>query len=175
MSEDQKKPSSVEVIVPPNPLINRVTVTGTGSVDLTPVERAEQALEQLSVAFDEWIIEEVATLLKARDLVHAEGLTEHAHEKLYLAAHDLKGQAETYGYPLIAKVSSTLCMLLDATTNRTLIPLDIIDHHVNAVGKMVSMKMKSADHPHGLAVSNKLYQVVSEFAEHESKKQQQSG
>jgi len=173
MPENQKRHTSARVIVPPNPLMERVTITGSGQIDLAPVERAEQALKQLAVAFDGWLVNEVAALSEARDLVRAKGLTQSSGEKLYLASHDLKGLAETYGYPLIARVCSTLCLLLDAATQRDLIPLEIIDHHVNAVRKMMRMKMKAGNHPQGVAVANRLHEVVSEFARHEYKKRQQ--
>jgi len=173
MSGNQKRQETAQVIVSPNPLMERVTITGSGEIDLAPVQRAEQALKQLSVAFDGWLANEVAALSAARDLVRTQGLTKSTGEKLYLAAHDLKGLAETYGYPLIARVCSTLCLLLDAATQKDLIPIEIIDHHVNAVRKMMLMKMKAGNHPQGVAVARRLNEVVSEFARHEAKKRQQ--
>jgi len=170
MSENQNHHTNARVIVPPNPLIERVTITGSGQVDLAPVQRAEQALKQLAVAFDGWLANEVEALSAARDVVRAQGLTKNTGGKLYLAAHDLKGLAETYGYPLIARVCSTLCLLLDAATQHDRIPIEIIDHHVNAVRKMMLMKMKAGNHPQGVAVANRLHDVVSEFARHEAKR-----
>ncbi len=170
MSENKQGDTQVEIIVPPNPLKSKVGVSGSGSLDFGPIERAEKALEQLSVEFDDWLSEEVDLLLLARDRVIEEGLTAETQAKLYLASHDLKGQAETYGYPLITRVCASLCKLLDTATQRSLIPAEIIDHHVNAVRNMMKYKMKSTKHPQGSAVTNKLIDVVLEFADFEDKK-----
>ncbi len=173
MSEPKKNETTLEVIVPPTCLRDRVKVTGSGPIDQAPVERAERALQQLSVAFDSWLQEEVATLTQARAQVRAQGLSEETRKELHRAAHDLKGQGETYGYPLITRVCSTLCKLLESATEPDLIPLEIIDHHVDAVRNMMKMKIKSDDHPQAAAVSNKLYEVVMEFASQEDEKRTQ--
>ena len=170
MSENQHSNSTAKFIVPPTTLRERVKITGSGPIDMAPIQRAERALEQLSVAFDGWLNEEVAALTEARAQVRAKGLTEDTRKELHRTAHDLKGQGETYGYPLITIVCATLCKLLESATELDLIPLDIIDHHVDAVRNMMKMKIKSDDHPQSLAVSNKLYDVVMEFVEHEEEK-----
>lgn len=169
MSED----TSVEMIDPPNTLKDKVPTKGTGSPDFTPVERAEKALDLMSVEFDDWLAEEVEKLLIARNLVTADGLNNDTFEKLYMASHDLKGQGETYGYPLITQVCASLCKLLDTAPQHSDIPADIIDHHVNTVRNMMKMKMKQADHPQGSAVANRLIDVVLEYADHEDKKKKE--
>ncbi len=173
MSKDKRKETTVEVIIAPGSLRDKVKVTGSGPIDTAPIQRAERALEQLSVAFDSWLTEEVEALTRARDVVRAKGLSEDTRKELHRAAHDLKGQGETYGYPLITIVCSTLCKLLESAIEPDLIPLDIINHHVDAVRNMEKMKIKSDDHPQSLAVSNRLYDVVIEFANHEDEKREQ--
>jgi len=173
MSKVEKRKTTVEVIVPPSCLRDRVKITGSGPIDLAPIQRAERALEQLSVAFDSWLIEEVTTLTKARDAVKVQGLSEATRKELHRAAHDLKGQGETYGYPLITHVCSTLCKLLETAIEPDLLPIDIIDHHVDAVRNMMKMKIKTGDHPQSVAVTNKLYDVVMEFADQEDEKRKQ--
>jgi len=169
MSKNASAKTTVEVIVPQGCLRDRVKVTGSGPMDMGPVEKAERALDQLSVAFDSWLIEEVDALTKARDEVHTHGLSEVTRKELHRAAHDLKGQGETYGYPLITHVCSTLCKLFETAIDPDLIPIDIIDHHVDAVRNIMKMKVKTTDHPKSLAVVNKLYDVVMEFSDHEDK------
>jgi len=172
MSENRRKETTDELVIAPGSLRDKVKVTGSGPVDTGPIERAERALEQLSVAFDSWLKEEVGALTKARDAVREQGMSEETRKELHRAAHDLKGQGETYGYPLITSVCSTLCKLLESALKPDLIPLDIIDHHVDAVRNMMNMKIKTNDHPQSVAVSNKLYDVVIEFANREDKKRE---
>jgi len=173
MSENKRKDTTVELIIAPGSLRDKVKVTGNGPVDTAPIERAERALEQLSVAFDGWLKEEVDALTKAREAVRAQGLSEETRKELHRTAHDLKGQGETYGYPLITLVCSTLCKLLESALEPDLIPVDIIDNHVDAVRNMMKMKIKTNDHPQSVAVSDKLYDVVIEFANCEDQKREQ--
>jgi len=173
MSKNKPKDTTVELIIAPGSLRDKVKVTGSGPIDTAPIERAERALEQLSVAFDGWLKEEVDTLIKAREAVRSRGLYEETRKELHRAAHDLKGQGETYGYPLITSVCSTLCKLLESALEPDLIPLDIIDHHVDAVRNMMKLKIKTSDHAQSVAVSNKLYDVVIEFANREDEIRQQ--
>ncbi len=167
MSKNEHKDTTVELIIAPGSLRDKVKVTGSGPVDTAPIERAERALQQLSVAFDGWLKEEVDALLKAREAVRSQGLSKETRTELHRAAHDLKGQGETYGYPLITSVCSTLCKLFESAREPDLIPVEIIDHHVDAVRNMMKMKIKTNDHPQSVAVSNKLYDVVIEFANRE--------
>ena len=164
------KDTSVEMIVPPNTLKDKVPVSGSGNPDMTTVERAEKALDLMSVEFDDWLAEEVERLLIARNLVQENGLNDATFEKLYMASHDLKGQGETYGYPLITQVCASLCKLLDTAPKHSDVPDDIIDHHVNTVRNMMKMKMKQADDPQGSAVANRLIDVVLEYADYVAKK-----
>ncbi len=173
MSRNKRKDTTVELIIAPGSLRDKVKVTGSGPVDTAPIERAERALEQLSVAFDGWLKEEVDALTNAREVVRSKGLYEETRKELHRAAHDLKGQGETYGYPLITSVCSTLCKLLESALEPDLIPLDIIDHHVDAVRNMMKMKIKTRDHAQSVAVSNKLYDVVIEFANREDEIREQ--
>jgi chemotaxis protein histidine kinase CheA len=167
MSKNASKNTTVEVIVPPGCLRDQVKITGSGPIDTSPIEKAERALDQLSVAFDSWLVEEVTSLTKARDAVHTQGLSPETRKELHRTAHDLKGQGQTYGYPLITHVCSTLCKLLETAIHPDLIPVDLIDHHVNAVRNIMKMKVKTTDHPKSLAVVNRLYDVVMEFSDRE--------
>jgi len=173
MSRNKRKDTTEELVIAPGSLRDKVKITGSGPVDTAPIERAERALEQLSVAFDGWLKEEVDALTDAREVVRSKGLYEETRKELHRAAHDLKGQGETYGYPLITSVCSTLCKLFESALEPDRIPLEIIDHHVDAVRNMMKMKIKTRDHAQSVAVSNKLYDVVIEFANREDKKREQ--
>src|SRR6185503_19347376 len=85
-----------EVITPENKL--RVAVTkGTPDQNIEdPVARAEKALAELSPQFASWMDAECHRLDQARsDLI--EDLTKANVDALFHAAHDIKGQAATFG------------------------------------------------------------------------------
>lgn len=170
MSDTDAKDSDVEIISPPNALKDKVPSTGKGEPDYGVVERAEKALGTMSVEFDDWLADEVEKLLSARAAVLAEGLSDATVENLYKASHDLKGTGETYGYPLISQVCTSLCTLLDSVPHPRAVPDGIIDHHVNAVRNMMKLEMKGPDDPQGSAVADKLLEVVLEYADYEEKK-----
>jgi HPt (histidine-containing phosphotransfer) domain-containing protein len=76
---------------------------------------------------------ECTRLEAARQVVKREGFTEKTHEKLFHAAHDIKGEAQTFGYPAVAGVANSLCRLLEHTPEISRIPVGLVDQHVDAV------------------------------------------
>ena len=61
------------------------------------------------------------------------GFTAANKEALFHAAHDIKGEAATFGYPVVAPAADSLCRLIEHTPDVTRIPLALVDQHVDAV------------------------------------------
>lgn len=120
-----------EVITPPHELRKAVAPAGAGEDD--PVARAEAALVQLSSEFAGWMQSECERLETARQDVGRQGFTERTHEALFRAAHDIKGEAATFGYPAAAGVAESLCRLLEHTPEIERIPIPLVSQHVDAV------------------------------------------
>jgi hypothetical protein len=120
-----------EVIVPPHELRKAVGPATNASDD--PVARAEAALAELSSEFGTWMEAECARLEAARQSVKRHGFTEKTHEALFHAAHDIKGEAHTFGYPAVAGVADSLCRLVEHTPEMSRIPIELVDQHVDAV------------------------------------------
>ena len=53
--------------------------------------------------------------------------------RLLRAAHDMKGQAATFNFPLIARVAGSLAKLIDDLPAEKELPLALVDAHVNAI------------------------------------------
>ncbi|HJY19035.1 MAG TPA: Hpt domain-containing protein, partial [Xanthobacteraceae bacterium] len=102
-----------EVITPSHELRKAVTPAGAGDDD--PVARAEAALVLLSCEFAAWMQSECERLEAARLDAARQGFTERTHDALFRAAHDIKGEAATFGYPAAAGVAESLCRLLEHT------------------------------------------------------------
>ena len=94
-----------EVITPPADLRKAVRTCRIGDDD--PVAGAEAALAQLSSEFDDWMHAECERL-EPRARTSAPGLYEKTHDDLFRAAHDIKGEAATFGFPPLA-ASPTAC------------------------------------------------------------------
>jgi chemotaxis protein histidine kinase CheA len=129
------KYSDHEVIVTPNRL--KKAVRRASPDDRDPIVDAEAALVELSAQFAGWMEDECAELDKARHLLHAEGDTEQARQRLFRAAHDIKGHGATFGYPMAADVADSLCRLIEDGADLSPAPFPVIDQCVDAVRAII--------------------------------------
>lgn len=163
-----------EIIEVQNTLKRKIKIKGMGNIDTAAIDRAEVALEQLSVHFEGWLNDEVNSLSHARDQVREHGLIRPYFDELFRVAHDVKGEGQTLGYPLATVIAASLCKLLDTPDEKTIIPLEIIDNHVDALRLVARDGIKDPDHPIAKAVADRLVEVVFEFVEHHEAKQEQT-
>lgn len=129
--EDNGK--SYEVIRPPKTLHKNVKGANPTRIDFSAIKAAEKALEELSKDFDNWMDDEIKTLIETRDEMMREGVTRQTIRTLFQAAHDIRGQAATLGYPRAGAAAKSLCALLEADFDITDTPFEAIDSHVDAV------------------------------------------
>jgi HPt (histidine-containing phosphotransfer) domain-containing protein len=147
-----------EVITPPNRLSGAVGRAIEGD---DPVARAEAALAQLSSEFSSWMNDECEQLDRARRNVRQNGLTALPREALFRCAHDIKGQAATLGFPLVADVAGSLCRLIEETNDPARIPLDLVDQHVDAVRAII----REHGHAHAEVVAATLTRTLRQVCE----------
>ncbi len=153
----------IEIFMPPNILKAKVG-SAVGGIDMAAVKRAEAAMETLRVEFNDWLADDVAKLGECRDR-YAGASTVEAREGLFRAAHDLKGQAETFEFPLIARVAASLTRLIDQTKPAADIPLGLIDAHVAAIRVIFRDKIKTATDKMASVLVDELDARVSEAVE----------
>jgi chemotaxis protein histidine kinase CheA len=156
-----------EVIVPPNKLKKAVVKYRGPGID-DPVSRAEQALADLSSEFSQWMEIECRRLDAARNQAKHSGLTSKNREELFRAAHDIKGQAATFGFPLIAPVAESLCRLIEHTPEPSRIPLTLIDQHVDGIRAIAHKNTQGDAETTALRLAHRLRQVTNEFLLHEN-------
>jgi hypothetical protein len=128
-----------------------------------PVARAEEALATISGDFSQWMHDECGRLDAARRKVKEVGLSKKTRQELFLAAHDVKGDSGTLGYPEVAAAADSLCRLLEHTPDLTKIPLAIVDQHVDAVRAIVREHKRADVASIAAALTNKLRAVTDEF------------
>jgi hypothetical protein len=145
------KQKPIEVITPPNMLKTKVG-GAMPALDQRAIARAEAALEKMSDQFADWINEELARLLQAWALYEKTPGDEAAKIELHRRAHDLKGLAPTYGYPLVGRICATLCKLTGDEYGDIKAPDKLLKAHVDATKAAVVGKIKGAEHPVGLAL-----------------------
>src|SRR5437763_17128025 len=126
-----KRQQPIELFMPPNMLKAKVG-GGLGGIDLAAMKRAETAMETLKAEFGDWIAEDVAALIAARAR-YAKTPDAGARDALLRAAHDIKGQAPTFNYPLIARVAASLSRMIGELPPGGATPLRLVEDHVTAL------------------------------------------
>jgi chemotaxis protein histidine kinase CheA len=150
----------IEIFMPPNVL--KAKVGSGGGTDTKAIERAEKAMKVLSTNFGDWLSDDVANLGKARDGFIAQP-TLVTRDTLFRAAHDLKGQATTFDFPIIARIASSLTKLLDEMRTAELVPVPLVDAHVTAIRVAFRDKVKSANDIVAITLAKELEARVAEI------------
>ncbi len=157
-----------EVITPPNKLRGAVSAV-TDNADDDPVARAEAALSALSSEFSGWMDSECERLDAARRKLKQTGFTKATRDELFHAAHDIKGEASTFGFPYVAAAAGSLCRLIEHTPDMTRIPHLLVDQHVDAVRAIVRENARADVQEIAHALTKRLHEVTEEFLVHENR------
>jgi chemotaxis protein histidine kinase CheA len=131
----------IEIFMPPNMLKAKVGSV-VGGIDMAAVKRAESAMDGLKSEFTDWLASDVTRLAECRDKL-AKSPNAATRADLFRAAHDLKGQAATYEYPMIARIASSLTKLIESTDASRDVSLGLIDAHVAAIRVVFRDKIQS--------------------------------
>jgi HPt (histidine-containing phosphotransfer) domain-containing protein len=123
------------VITLPNKL--RKAIKPATAHDEDPVARAELALAELSTEFSAWMQQECDRLDTARRDILELGFNKETRQALFHAAHDIKGEAATFGYPAVAATAESLCRLVEHTPSAEHIPLLLVEQHVDAIRAII--------------------------------------
>jgi len=155
-----------EVITPPHRL--RMAVVPGAADGEDPIARAEAALAELATEFPNWMEAECERLEAARQQVRRDGFSDKTHDSLFRAAHDIKGEAATFGYPTVGAVAESLCRLLEHTPDITRIPMALVDQHVDAARAIVRETGQADLGAVVAALTRRLREVTDEFLRDEN-------
>ena len=153
------------VITQPNPLRKVLRRVAEKYLD-DPVARAEQALAGLSGEFKNWMTVEADRLSAAHAAVLKSGYTEENCQELFRAAHDIKGDAATFGYPSAGAAADSLCRIIEHAPELAEVPSDLIAHHINAIQAIVRERTKLDTVAMATMLSRQLRGVADEFLMH---------
>ena len=153
------------VITQPNPL--RKVLRRVSEKDLDdPVARAEEALAGLSGEFRNWMETEADRLSAAHAAVLKQGFSDATREELFRAAHDIKGDAATFGFPSAAAAAESLCRIIEHAPNLDEAPPDLIGHHINAIQAIVRERTRLDTVSTANELSRQLRGIADEFLAH---------
>ena len=169
----KNKPSDIEiktfadhrVIMQPNPLRKVLLRVPESDLD-DPVARAEKALAGLSGEFKEWMTIEADRLSAAHATIRRDGFNDQTREELFRAAHDIKGDAATFGYPSAAAAAESLCRIIEHAPDLDAVPAELIAHHINAVQAIVRERTKLDTAVVAGVLSKQLRGIADEFLTH---------
>ncbi|MGD9920921.1 MAG: Hpt domain-containing protein [Pseudorhodoplanes sp.] len=153
-----------DIITPVNKLEKAVAKVALPDDD--PLARAEAALAQLSGEFGDWMFSECDRLDAARCAIRQHGFNKRTIDELFHAAHDVKGDAATFGFPLAAGAAESLCRVLEHSPDSGRIPVALVDQHVDAVRAIVREYARPDIADIATALNRRLRQVSEEFLRH---------
>ena len=153
------------VITQPNPL--RKVLRRVGEKDLDdPVARAEKALAGLAGEFKNWMGIETDRLSAAHAAILKHGFTDSTREELFRAAHDIKGDAATFGYPSAGVAAESLCRIIEHAPDLDEVPSNLIAHHINAIQAIVRERTTLDTVSMASELSRQLRGVADEYLIH---------
>ncbi len=157
-----------EVITPVNKLRKAITHRPPAPGDEDPVARAENALTELAGEFESWMDSECERLDKARKAIGEIGFNDATRDDLFHAAHDIKGEAATFGYPAVASAADSLCRLIEFSPDISKIPFQLVEQHVDAVRAIHREYASSDARMLAETLTARLREVTDEFLLHEN-------
>ena len=166
----KEKPGTIQVksfadhhvITQPNPLRKVLLRVPESDLD-DPVGRAEKALAGLSGEFKNWMAIEADRLSAAHAAILRDGFSDDNREELFRAAHDIKGDAATFGYPSAGVAAESLCRIIEHAPDLDKVPADLIAHHINAIQAIVRERTKLDTVSVASALSKQLRGIADEF------------
>ena len=153
------------VITQPNPLRKVLRRVEAKDMD-DPIGRAEKALADLSGEFKDWMAIEVGRLSNAYAAVLKAGFTTDTRDELFRAAHDIKGDAATFGYPAAAVIAESLCRVIEHAPDLAKVPAELFSHHINAILAIVHENTKLDSLSVSSELSRRLRKVADEYLAH---------
>jgi chemotaxis protein histidine kinase CheA len=165
---EETKFSDHTVIVPPHRLKSVIThTTERGDIAMDVVARAEAALAEIKHEFRSWMVSECEALEAARSAIHSRGQSGPTLHEVFHAAHEIKGHAAVLGFPLAGRIAGILCRLLTYAPNPQLVPLAVIDSHVDAIRAVVREQIHTVNDQTGKEIFERLAVIVESFLAHE--------
>jgi HPt (histidine-containing phosphotransfer) domain-containing protein len=155
-----------QVITQANPLrraMRRIDDQAKDAAGDDPVARADQALASLSGEFGQWMIEEADRLAAAHEALLRDGITKDTRADLFRAAHDIKGDAATFGFPAAAATAESLCRIVEHAPDLAKVPNELIANHVAAIQAIVREGADGQKFEVQRALNRRLRNVADEF------------
>lgn len=146
------------IIERPNELRQKVG----GSLSPALVQKAEHAVSNLAQDFEQWLNDAVTALHNAHQKLISDPNQTVTSSGFDKAALEVKSLGETYGYPLITRISHSLFRLIVKTPHGHTPPSALLEAHVNTIRALLRDKVRDAQNPLGTTLAAELEKRVAE-------------
>ncbi|MER2604857.1 MAG: Hpt domain-containing protein [Siculibacillus sp.] len=128
-----------------------------------PVAAAEAALARMASSFDGWMAEETQRLAELWSEADRSGYEGEVREAFHRAAHDIKGQAATLGFPLAGRIAASLCRLLDGSVGGERMPHELVRQHVQSVRAIIAEQAREDTSDVARLLAERLDEVTTDY------------
>ena len=129
-----------EEIQVPNKILDKVG-PGVGA-NAAALERAEGVVQSMKEAYEQRVEQEIQNLVTVYENMQAVGT--YDLDLLHDRAHEIRGEAGTFGYNLVSDIGKLLCQLLSPLEEVDADDEQAIRAHLNAMQTVVSQKIKGS-------------------------------
>lgn len=128
-SNDKKPAAAAEFYYPPNHLAKAI---GTGSgPSLREMEAA--ANQKLKASQGAYKVVLQNTIARMKDVLATSKDAAEQQDAIFADAHDIKGQAPLFGFPLVGEIAVSTCMAIKEVPKKLEENPDLLSLHVNAM------------------------------------------
>ena len=106
---------------------------------------------------------EVNRLSAAYVAIRNDGFTKDRRDELFRSAHDIKGDAATFGYPAAAGIAESLCRVVEHAPDLERVPAELFTHHINAILAIVHENTKLDSISVSAELSRRLRKVADDY------------
>jgi hypothetical protein len=150
----------VEFVDNPNLLRSKVKVKA-GADPSELIAQANESVKKLSGEFETIFAESVTALTSAMTEVRQTGMTrEQGLIRMRRLLHDLRGQAGTFGYPLVSQVGDSACKFIDLSEASGETEVSVLSMHIDALKAINQAKIKGDGGSIGQELMNGLRKVI---------------
>ncbi|SDF52796.1 MULTISPECIES: Hpt domain-containing protein [Thalassobaculum] len=153
----------VEFIDNPNPIRKKVRVE-QGADPANLIRRADKQVQKLSGEFEEIFAATIPALGEAMEAVRkSDGADKDALGQVRRMLHDLRGQAGTFGYPLVSQVGDSACKFIDLSDQIGAPETEVLGMHIDALKAISQAKIKGDGGPVGAELRGGLRKVILKY------------
>lgn len=154
------KHGNLEVVENPNRIAQKVRAIPGGNVDAL-LQRVEKAMENLSDEFVSIYHEDVERIgARMTEALADPTEMDAAVSAIRVSLHDLRGQAGTFGYELVIRISDSACKFIDLSDRFGRVELMVLNMHVDALRAVKQQDVRGEGGTTGIDLMNGLRAVV---------------